>query len=79
LNQVIEEFRHIVSAKTQQFSRYRKIQNQYYQNKMYIMDCKKFYNRIRQKNTNVPTKGIQNSWKQIFKKKFQHNEQAYWI
>jgi hypothetical protein len=69
---VTEGFRHIVLAKTHQFSTYRKIQN--YQNKMCITDCKKFYNHIRQKNTNVknaPTKEeIENSWKQIFERKF---------
>jgi len=43
----------------QRFSRYRKRQNYYYQNKMFKTECKKFYNLLRQKNTNVknaPTK-----------------------
>jgi hypothetical protein len=40
-------------------SRYNKRQNQYYQNKIFRMDCKKVYSLLRQKNTNVknvPTK-----------------------
>jgi hypothetical protein len=41
---VIEEIKQKVPAKTQQLSRYRKRQNQYYQNKMFRTDCKKFYN-----------------------------------
>ena len=46
-------------------------------------DCKKFYNLLRQKNTNVksaPTKQeIENFWKEIFGKNVQHNEETYWI
>jgi len=59
LDQVIEELKQKVSAKTQRFSRYRKRQNQYNQNRMFTADCKKFYNLLIQKNTNVqnaPTK-----------------------
>jgi uncharacterized protein YcbK (DUF882 family) len=42
LDQVIEEIKQKVSAKTQRLSRYRKRQNQYYQNKLFRTDCKKF-------------------------------------
>jgi len=35
LNQVIEELKQKVSAKTHRLSRYRKRQNQYYQNKLF--------------------------------------------
>jgi len=49
LDQVIEELKQKVSAKTQRFSKYRKRQNQYYQNKMFRTDCKKFYNLLREK------------------------------
>ena len=60
----------------QQFSRNRKRQNQYYQNKMFKTDCKKFYNLLRQKNTNeknAPTKEeLEIFWKEIFGKKVQH-------
>ena len=48
LDQLIEELKPKVSAKTQRLSRYRKRQNQYYQNKLFRTDCKKFYNRLRQ-------------------------------
>jgi len=47
LVQVTEELKQKVSAKTQQLSRYRKRQNQYYQNKLFRRDCNKFYNCLR--------------------------------
>ena len=53
LDQLIEELKQKVSAKTQRLSRYRKGQNQYYQNKLFRTDCKKFYNRLRQTYPNV--------------------------
>jgi hypothetical protein len=46
LDQQIEELKQKVSAKTQQLSRYRKRQTQYYQNKLFRTDCKKCYNRL---------------------------------
>jgi DNA topoisomerase VI subunit B len=46
VDQLIEELKQTVSAKTQQLSRYRKRQTQYYQNKLFRTDCKKFYNRL---------------------------------
>jgi len=46
-------------------------------------DCKKFYNLLRQKKTNVKSEAtkqeIENFWKEIFGKKVQHNEETYWI
>ena len=42
LDQLIEELKQTVSAKTQQLSRYRKRKNQYYQNKLFKTDCKNF-------------------------------------
>jgi len=48
LDKVIEELKQKVSAKTQRLSRYRKRQNQYYQNKLFSTDCKKFINCLRQ-------------------------------
>ena len=53
LDKVIEELKQKVSAKTQRLSRYRKRQNQYYQNKLFKTDCKKFYNCLRQTHSNV--------------------------
>ena len=53
LDQLIEELKQKVSAKTQRLSRYRKRQNQYYQNKLFRTDCKKFYNRLRETYPNV--------------------------
>jgi putative IMPACT (imprinted ancient) family translation regulator len=44
LNRLIEELKQKKKKKTQRLSRYRKRQNQYYQNKMFRTDCKKFYN-----------------------------------
>jgi hypothetical protein len=73
LDQVIEQFKQKVSAKTQQLSRYKKRQNQYYQNKMFRTDCKKFYNLLRHTNTNVKKapskKDIENFWREIYGKK----------
>jgi ribosome assembly protein YihI (activator of Der GTPase) len=44
---------------------------------MFRTDCKKFYNLLREKKTNVenaPTKEeTENFWKEIFGKKVQHN------
>jgi hypothetical protein len=48
LNRLIEELRQKVAAKTQRLSRYMKRQNQYYHNKLFRTDCKKFYNQLRQ-------------------------------
>jgi len=53
LDQLTEELKQKVSAKTQRLSRYRKRQNQYYQNKLFKTDCKKFYNCLRQTHSNV--------------------------
>jgi hypothetical protein len=53
LNEVIEELKQKVSAKTQRLSRYKKRQKQYYQNKMFKTDCKKFYNLLKHTNTNL--------------------------
>jgi len=50
---------------------------------MFRTDCKKVYNLLRQKNINVknaPTKEeVENFWKEIFEKKVQHNDTAYWM
>jgi len=51
-------------------------------NKMFRTDCKKFYNLPTQTNTNknAQTKEeTENSWKEIYLKKAQHNEEVYWI
>jgi len=48
LDKVFEEPKQKVSAKMHRLSRYRKRQNQYYQNKLFRTDCKKFYNCLRQ-------------------------------
>ena len=80
---MIEELTQKVSAKTQRLSRYRKRQNQYYQNKLFRTDCKKFYNRLRQTYTNVnnaPGKEeVENFWRKINGEIFQHNGEAGWI
>jgi hypothetical protein len=83
LDQLIEKFKQNVSAKTQRLSRYKKRQNQYYQNKLFRTDCKKFYNRLRQPNPsvkNAPGKEeVENFWTEIYGKKVSHNEEACWI
>jgi hypothetical protein len=64
-------------------SRYEKKQNQYYQNKMFRTDCKKFYNLLRHTNINVkkaPSKqNIENFWRAIYGEKVSYNEEANWI
>ena len=73
LDQLIEEFKQKVSVKTQRLSRYRKRQNQYYQNKLFRKDCKKFYNRLNQTYPNVnnaPGRDVENFWRKIYGKKF---------
>jgi hypothetical protein len=80
LDQRIEELKQKVSTKTQRLSRYRKRQNQYYQNKMFRTDCKKFYNRLQQPNPNVKNapgkEEVENFWREIYGKKVSHNEEA---
>lgn len=51
LDEVTEEFKQEVSANKQWLSAYRKTQNQYYQNKMFRTDGKKFYDHRKQKDT----------------------------
>jgi len=83
LDQLIEELKQKVSAKTQRLSRYRKRQNQYYQNKVFKTDCKKFYNRLRQTYYNVKTapdkEEAENFWTEIYGKEVQHNGEEFWI
>jgi len=83
LDQVIEELKQKISAKTQQLSRYRKRQNQYYRNKPFRTDCKKFYNCLRQiyssvKNAPDKEEG-ENFWREIYGKGVQHNGEMHWI
>ena len=67
----------------QRLSRYRKRQNQYYQNKPFRKDCKKFYNRLRQTYPNVNDapgrEKVENFWRKIYEKNVQHNGEAGWI
>ena len=48
---------------------------------MFRTDCKKFYNLLVQKNTNVKNAPIkeetENFWKETFGKKVQQNEEPY--
>ena len=83
LDQLIEELKQKVSAKTHRLSRYRKRQNQYYQMKLFTTDCKKFYNCLTQTYPNVnnaPGKEeVENFWREIYGKKVQHNGEADWM
>jgi hypothetical protein len=83
LDQMIEELKQKVSAKTQRLTRYRKRQNQYYQNKLFRKDCKKFYDCLWHTYPNVMNapdeEEVENFWGEIYVKKVQHNEQACWI
>ena len=83
LDQVIEELKQKVSTKMQRLSRYRKRQNQYYQNKLFRTDCKKFCNCLRQTYSNVKNapdeEKVENFWREIYRKEVQHNGQAHWI
>ena len=83
LDQVIEELKQKVSAKTHRLSKYRKRQNQYFQYKLFRTDCKKFYNCLRQTYSNVknaPEKQeMENFWREIYGKDVQHNGEAHWI
>jgi primosomal protein N'' len=80
LDQLIEELKQKVSAKMQQLARYRKRQNQYYQNKLFRTDCKKFCKCLRQAHSNVknaPNKEeVKNFWLEIWGEKVQHNEES---
>jgi hypothetical protein len=83
LDQVIEQLKQKASAKTQRLSRIKKRQKQYYQNKMFRTDCKKFYNLLRHTNINVekaPSKeDTENFWRTIYGEKVRHNEEANWL
>jgi membrane protein involved in colicin uptake len=80
LDQLIEELKQKFSAKTQRLSRYRKRQNQYYENKLFRTYCKKFCNFLRQTYPNVknaPDKEeVENFWGEIYGRKVQHNEEV---
>jgi predicted metal-binding protein len=73
LDQLIEELKQKVFAKMQRLSRYRKRRTQYYQNKLFRTDCKKFYNRLRQPKPNVKNapgkEAVENFWREIYGKK----------
>jgi hypothetical protein len=61
-----------------------KEKNQYYENKLFRTDCKKFYNRLRQTYSNVkntPDKEeVENFRKEIYGKgEVQHNGEAHSI
>jgi hypothetical protein len=82
LNRLIEELKQKVAAKMQRLSRYRKRQNQHYQNKLFRTDCKTFYNQLRQTYSSVkkaPEKEVENFWREIYGNKVEHNRQACWI
>ena len=61
-DQLTEELKQKVSAKTQQLSRYKKRQT-HYQNKLFRTDGKKFYNRLRQPNPNVKMHQAKRKWR----------------
>ena len=63
LDQLIEELKQKFSAKTQRLSRYKKRQKQYYQNKLFRTDCKKFYNRLRQTYPNANNDQVKKKWR----------------
>ena len=73
LDQLIEELKQKVFTKTQLLSRYKKRQTQYYENKLFRTECKKFYNRLRQPNPkmkNAPGKEeVENFGKKCMGKK----------
>jgi len=83
LDQVIEELKQKVSAKTQQLYRYRKRQNQYYQNRLFRIDSKKFYNFLTQTYSNMENapgkEEVENFWRKIYGKGVQYNGEAHWI
>jgi hypothetical protein len=62
LNRLIEKLRQKVAAKTQRLSRYRKRQNQCYQNMLFGTDCKKFYNQLRQRYSSVKMYQKKKKW-----------------
>jgi hypothetical protein len=80
---LIVELKQKVSAKRQRLSRYKKRQTQYYQNKLFRTDCKKFHSRLRQPNPNAknaPDKEeVENFWREMYGKKVSHNEEACWV
>jgi len=83
LDQLIEELKQKVSAKMQQLSRYRKRRTQYYQNKLFRTDCKKFYNRLWQPKPNMKNapgkEEVENFWREIYGIKVSCNEEVCWI
>jgi len=83
LDQVTEVRKQKVSARMQRLSRYRKRQNQYYQNKLFKTDGKKFCNCLRQTHSNVknaPDKEeAENFWREVYRKGVQINGEEHWI
>ena len=70
LDQLIEELKQKMSAKTQRLARYKKRQTQYYQNKLFRTDSNKCYNCLRQPNhngKNAPGKEeVENFWREMY-------------
>jgi len=83
LYQLIEELKQKVSAKMQRLSRYKKRQTQYYQNKLFRTQCKKFYNCLRQPNPSMKNatgkEEVENFWREMYGKKVSHNVEVCWI
>jgi hypothetical protein len=83
LDQVTEELKHKVSAKTQQLSRYEKRQKQYYKNKMFRTDCKKFLQPSQthkyQCDKSTKQRGLTELLESNIQEKVRHNEEANWI
>ena len=80
---MIEERKQKISAKKQRLIRYNKRQHQYYHNKLFKTDGKKFYNYLGKTKPNVkytPDKEkVENFWREIYEKKMVHNEKVCWI
>jgi hypothetical protein len=70
----LDQLKQKVSAKTRLLSRYRKRQNQYYQNKLFRTDSRKFYNCLRQTYPNLKNahgkEEVEKFWRKIYGKKF---------
>ncbi len=81
--QLIEELKQKISATTQRLARYKKRQDQYYHNKLFETDCKKFNNHLGKTYPIVkdaPDKEkIENFWREIYEKQVMHNGEACWI
>ena len=81
--QLTETMNQKVQAKVQRIRKYKKMETQYSQNKMFKEDTKKFYRDLGMKNIEAreppSMTETETNWMSLWGEEAQHNERAEWI